>query len=100
MEEKIMFSAEYNVFSTKHINIKFRCTKCNTYVQKSISEIPTADLAGGDTHRTTLNSDSTIIECPNCGSQFIFLLGSSCCGGEIDCNELEQDDVEIEIIEE
>lgn len=50
------------------------------------------------THRSTLNSDCTTISCPSCGNEFTFMLGSSCCGGEIDCDDLEQDDVEIEIL--
>lgn len=69
-------------------------------VEDVIDEIPAANLTGGDTHAKTLNSDVFSAICPKCGKEYAFYLGSSCCGGEIDCNDLEQDDVEIEIEEE
>lgn len=95
-----MFSDEYPVFGTKEIKIKFHCKECNELVEDEIYDIPAADLAGGDTHRETLNSDVFTATCPNCGNEYPFTLGTSCCGGEIYCEELEQDDVEIEIEED
>ena len=98
MEEQKFFSFEYPIFSTNCIKIKFTCNSCGTVIEDSICEIPKPNLDGGDTHRSTLNSDCTTISCPSCGNEFTFMLGSSCCGGEIDCDDLEQDDVEIEIL--
>lgn len=92
-----VFSSDYPIFGTQKIKIKFQCKECNEFVEDEIYDIPAADLAGGDTHRETLNSDIFTTTCPNCGNEYSFTLGTSCCGGEIDCEDLEQDDVEMEI---
>ena len=94
-----MFSSDYPIFGTKKILIKFQCKECNELVEDVIDDIPAADLAGGDSHAKTLNSDVFFAICSRCGKEYTFFLGSSCCGGEIDCNELDQDEVEIEIEE-
>ena len=95
-----MFSNEYPIFGTKEIRLKFHCKKCNELVEDVIDEIPAADLAAGDTHSKTLNSDVFTAICPRCGKEYTFSLGTSCCGGEIDCEDLDKDDVDIEIKED
>ena len=94
-----MFSSAYPLFGTTKINVKFHCKECNEVVVDFIDEIPSANLTSGDTHATTLNSDVFTAICSKCGKEYTFLLGASCCGGEIDCEDLEQDEVETEIEE-
>ena len=43
---------------------------------------------GGDTHRTTLEETSSDIDCPYCSENYSVNLGSSCCGGELYCDDL------------
>lgn len=98
---EIMFSCEFDAFSTRSITLRFYCSECGEEIEEIIESLPSPNLMSErDTYSGTLETDCTDIECPNCHNNYNIQLASSMYGGELYSDDLDEDtEMEVENIE-